>query len=59
MNEHRILEMLPIVSTEIDSYRGSELFDLNKNYVIIFDRIAKVGQASGAVKSTEKILADL
>ena len=52
MNEHRILEMLPIVSAEIDSYRGSELFDLNKNYVIIFDRLVKVGQASGAVKST-------
>ena len=34
MNEHRILEMLPIVSAEIDSYRGSELFGLNKNYVI-------------------------
>lgn len=51
MKERRILEMLPQINGEIDSYGGSELFDLNKNYVVIFDRIAKAGQASGDIKA--------
>jgi len=61
MNEHRILEMLPIIGTEMDSYGDSELFDLNKNYVIIFDRIAKAGQAAGDIKThiTPWILRDI
>ena len=61
MKERRILEMLPLINGEIDSYGGSELFDLNKNYVVIFDRIAKAGQASGDIKAniTPWILRDI
>ncbi len=61
MKERRILEMLPLINGEIDSYGGSELFDLNKNYVVIFDRIAKAGQASGNIKTniTPWILRDI
>jgi len=50
MAERRILEMLPLINTGIDSYEESELFDLNKNYVVIFDRIAKNGQSAGEIK---------
>jgi len=49
MEERRVLEMLPMLDLEMDSYGGSELFALNKNYVAIFDRIAKDGQQSGTV----------
>ena len=61
MKERRILEMLPLINGEIDSYGGSELFDLNKNYVVIFDRIARAGQASGDIKAniTPWILRDI
>jgi len=51
MAERRILEMLPVVSAGIDSYDGSELFDLNKNYVVIFDRIVKRGQSEDVIRS--------
>ena len=50
MAEYRILEMLPAINVNMESYEGSELFDLNKNYVAIFDRIAKDGMQSGAIK---------
>jgi len=61
MDERRILEMLPLIGHDIDSYGGSELFDLNKNYVVIFDRIVKAGQASGDIKAsvTPWILRDI
>jgi len=50
MDEQRILEILPVINTSIEAYEGSALFELNKNYVAIFDRIAKDGQAMGVVK---------
>jgi len=61
MAERRILEMLPMINAGIDSYDGSELFDLNKNYVVIFDRITKRGQAEGVIKPdlTSWILRDI
>ena len=61
MKERRILELLPLINNDMDSYGGSELFDLNKNYVVIFDRIAKTGQAAGEVKAniTPWILRDI
>lgn len=61
MRERRVLEMLPLLDLEMDSYGGSELFALNKNYVAIFDRIAKDGQASGRVNQniTPWVLRDI
>ena len=61
MQERRIIELLPLINSDMDSYGGSELFDLNKNYVVIFDRIAKTGQAAGEVKAniTPWILRDI
>ncbi|NNC36054.1 MAG: TetR/AcrR family transcriptional regulator [Acidimicrobiales bacterium] len=52
MAEFKILEMLPAINVNMESYGGSALFDLNKNYVAIFDRIAKDGMQSGAIKSS-------
>lgn len=52
MDERRILEMPPLIGNDIDSYGESELFDLNKSYVLIFDRIARAGQATGEVKAS-------
>lgn len=61
MDERRILEMLPLINADIESYGESELFGLNKNYVVVFDRIAKNGQSSGEIKSslTPWILRDI
>lgn len=52
MAEYRILEMLPAINVNMESYEGSELFDLNKNYVAIFDRIAKDGMQSGFIQAS-------
>ena len=61
MDERRILEMLPVINADIDSYSESELFELNKNYVVVFDRIAKNGQSAGEIKPnlTPWILRDI
>ena len=50
MEERRILEMMPLIDMHLEDYEGSELFDLNKNYVVIFNRIIKDGQARGDIK---------
>lgn len=52
MADYRILEMLPAINVNMESYGGSELFDLNKNYVAIFDRIAKNAMQSGDMKAS-------
>lgn len=60
-DERRILEMLPLINTGFESYGESELFNLNKNYVVIFDRIAKNGQSAGEIRPnlTPWILRDI
>lgn len=50
MAERRVLEMMPLIDMHSDDYEGSELFGLNKNYVVIFDRVVKNGQANGVIK---------
>lgn len=59
--ERRILEMMPLIDMHLEDYEGSELFDLNKNYVVIFNRITKDGQARGDIKPhfTPWILRDI
>lgn len=46
-----ILEMLPFLDVTMDSYEESELYGLNKNYVVIFNRIVKDGQAQGEIRA--------
>jgi AcrR family transcriptional regulator len=50
MAERRILEMLPLIDLNIDNYQGSELFDLNKSYVRVFDRVVKDGISAGDIR---------
>jgi TetR/AcrR family fatty acid metabolism transcriptional regulator len=61
MAEYRILEMLPAINVNMESYGGSELFDLNKSYVAIFDRIAKNAMQSGdmSTSSTPWVVRDI
>lgn len=51
MAERRILEMIPLIDLTLDSYPGSELFDLNKSYTRVFDRVAKDGVRIGDIRS--------
>jgi len=51
MSEFQVLEMLPEINMNMESYGESELHGLNKSYVAIFDRIAKDGMQSGSIKS--------
>jgi len=50
VEEWRILELLPIMNRTIDSYSSSDLFELNKSYVTIFDRVIKEGLRVGALQ---------
>ncbi len=50
MNERRILEMLPFFEFAVESYDGSELFQMNKAYVTVFDRVAKDGISAGDIR---------
>ncbi len=48
--ERKILAMLPLIDMNLETYEGSELFSLNKNYVTIFNRTVKDGQARGDIR---------
>lgn len=50
IEERKILEMLPLIDVNLETYEGSDLFNLNKSYVVIFDRMVKYGQAHGAIR---------
>lgn len=52
MDKRQILEMLPLLNFDLMQYGTSELFELNKNYSMIFDRIIKDGKAKGDIKSS-------
>ncbi len=43
----RLLEMLPLIDMTMDTYEGSDLYKLNRDYVVVFDRVAKVAAEQG------------
>lgn len=49
IEEQGILAILSPHDIDLSSYEGSELFGLNKNYVAIFDRVIREGQAQGKI----------
>lgn len=55
MAERKILAMLPLIDLELESYEGSELFDLNKTYVVIFDRVVKDARARGDISQNHTL----
>lgn len=51
IKERGVLALMPLIDMNLEAYKDSELFGLNKNYVSIFDRVIRDGQAQGAVSS--------
>ncbi len=47
IDEWQILELTPVFMTTFEGYGSSGLFELNKSYVSIFDRIVKDGRRVG------------
>ena len=45
----RILEMLALIDMTMDSYQGSDLYKLNRDYVVVFDRVAKTAAEQGLI----------
>lgn len=50
MGKRQILEMLPLINSDLIEYGKSEFFKMNKAYSMIFDRIIKDGKAKGDIK---------
>lgn len=50
MEEYRLLEMLPLITQDLDVYMENELFGLNKTYAGILTRIVEEGQARGDIR---------
>jgi len=49
LEERGIIEMLPLLTSEISSYSGSDIYVLNKTYVAVFDGVIREGCASGDI----------
>lgn len=49
IEEQGVLAILSPHDMDFSAYEGSELFDLNKNYAAIFDRVVRDGQAHGEI----------
>lgn len=45
----RILEIAPLIDRSSEQYRQSELYRLNRDYVAVFDRVAKAAISEGLV----------
>lgn len=50
MSKWQILEMLPLIHSDLEQYGMSEFFELNKAYARIFDRVIKDGKSHGDIK---------
>lgn len=49
MEERGIIEMLPLLSSNLSDYSKDELYGLNKTYVAVFDGLIREGRASGDI----------
>ena len=49
MEERGIIEMLPLLTSDLSDYSGSEIYALNKTYVSVFDGLIREGRASGDI----------
>lgn len=49
MDERAIIAMLPIIANGDEDYSESEVYALNRQYVTVFDRILREGQAAGDI----------
>jgi len=48
LEERGIIEMLPLLTSEISNYSGSDIYELNKTYVAVFDNVIREGRADVA-----------
>ncbi len=55
MEEYGILEMLPILTSSLSEYSGSDIYTLNKHYVGVFDAIIRDGRARGDIAVESKV----
>jgi len=51
----RILEIAPLIDRSSEQYRQSELYDLNRAYVAVFDRVAKAAISEGLVRPNTEL----
>ena len=49
MANWRVLEIAPLIDRSSEQYRDSDLYDLNRAYVSVFDRVAKAAISEGLV----------
>ena len=49
MADRRVVEMLPLLTSSLADYSGSDHYKLNRDYVAIFDGIISEGQAAGEI----------
>lgn len=55
MEEYGIVEMLPLLASSPADYSGSEIYQLNKHYVGVFDAIIREGRARGDIAMDSKV----
>lgn len=49
MEERGIVEMLPLMKSDLSDYPGSDIYALNKTYVSVFDGLIREGRAIGDI----------
>lgn len=49
LEERGIIEMLPLLSSNLSDYSKDELYGLNKTYVAVFDGLIREGRANGDI----------
>lgn len=49
IDERGIMEMLPLMTSDLSNYAGSDIYTLNKTYVAVFDHLIREGRASGDI----------
>ena len=50
--DRRVVEMLPLLTSSLSEYTGSDHHRMNREYVAIFDSIINEGQASGEIAAS-------
>jgi len=51
----RVLEIAPLIDRSSEQYRQSELYGLNRDYVAVFDRVAKSAMSEGLVGANTEL----
>lgn len=55
MEERGIIEMLPLLVSNLSDYPESEIYTFNKTYVAVFDGLIREGRAVGDIASDEDV----